>query len=85
MLDWHVKSFRNGESQGRPLTFSSPQAAIDAANSGLKDGTADEVVVYHRLYSDQAFLKFSSTIAECDVLANAAHLEQQARRASHSG
>lgn len=85
MLDWHAQNYRNGQAQERPATFSSAKEAIVAANVTLQASTADEVVVYHRLYSDQAFLKLAEFLEEGDVLRQAAHLEQQARRASHTG
>jgi hypothetical protein len=85
MLDWHAQNYRNGQAQERPATFSSAKEAIVAADVTLRASTADEVVVYHRLYSDQAFLKIAEFLEEADVLRQAAHLEQQARRASHTG
>jgi hypothetical protein len=85
MLDWHVQTYRKGEPQERPTTFSSAQDAIKAANSALRASAGDEMVVFHRLYSDQAFLRFSAVIKESEVLPQASHLEQQARRAAKMG
>jgi hypothetical protein len=85
MLDWHAQNNRNGQAQGRPATFASAKGAILAANDALRASSADEVVVYHRLYSDQAFLKVTEALEEDDVSRQAAHLEQQVRRASHAG
>jgi hypothetical protein len=85
MLDWHVQSFREGQGQERPATFSSAREAMDAANELLQTRTGDEVLVYHRLYSDQAFMRFSAAMETDEVSRRAAQLEQHVRRAAQAG
>lgn len=85
MLDWHVQTYRKGEALERPTTFSSAREAVEAASRGLAASAGDEMVVYHRLYSNQAFEKFSEVILDAEAAAKAAHLEQQARRAAKMG
>jgi hypothetical protein len=85
MFDWHKRSYRGGEEQGRPSTFTSAGEALEAGNAELSSHGADEVLVYHRLYSDQACLRFSIAIPKAEVAQKAAHLEKQAQRASRTG
>jgi hypothetical protein len=86
MFDWHVQAQRNGQPHGQRITCSSPQEAIEAGNQILQTAEPnDEVLVCHRLYSNQAGLSFSKVIPASEIQLKANHLEQQARRASHSG
>jgi hypothetical protein len=85
VLDWYAQNYRDNQAQGRPATFSSARAALEAANNNLQALIAEEVIVYHRLYSDQAFLRVSSAIDVEEVSLQAAVLEQHVRRAAHGG
>jgi hypothetical protein len=85
MFDWSVQGFRNGQPAERPSIFTSAEAAIEAANDILHAAVADEVTVYHRLYSNQACMNFLAPIPPDEIRQKAAHLEKQAQRASKDG
>ena len=85
MFDWHVQAHRDGKPHDPPATQSSAETAIEAGNSVLRKAVADEVTVYHRLYSNQVFLSFSEAIPADEIRRKAAHLERQAQRAAKDG
>jgi hypothetical protein len=85
MFDWHVQAYLNGQPHEKPSTQSSAESAIEAGNEILRGASADEVTVYHRLYSNQACLNYSSAIPTDEIRLKAAHLERQAQLASKRG
>jgi hypothetical protein len=85
MMDWHLQVYRTGQPHGRSLTFSSAESAIEAGNTALLSAEADEIVVCHRLYSNQACLKLSIAVPNDELQSKASHLERQAQRASRDG
>jgi hypothetical protein len=85
MFDWHVQTHRDGKPHEHPTTQSSAEAAIEAGNSVLQKAVADEVTVYHRLYSNQASLNFSKAIPTDEIRQKAANLERQAQQAAKAG
>ena len=85
MFDWHVQAHRDRRPHDHPSTQSSAEAAIEAGNSLLKKAFADEVTIYHRLYSNQASLSFSEAIPTDEIRQKAEHLERQAQQAAKDG
>ena len=85
MFDWHVQANRDGKPHDDPTTQSSAEAAIEAGNSVLQNAFADEVTVYHCLYSNQASLSFSEAIPADEIRQKAEHLEKQAQQAARDG
>lgn len=85
MLDWYVQAVQGGQQRERPLPFSSAEEAIEAGNETCRSSVLEEVVVYHRIYSNQACLRFSKAMPEDEVKQKAAQLEQQVRRAAKMG
>ena len=85
MIDWHLQVFRNGQLLDRPASFSSAEAAIEAGNELLLSADADEVTLYHRLYSNQASLNYQKPVPAEEIRQKAAHLEKQAQRAAKDG
>ena len=85
MFDWHVQAHRDGKPHDHPTTQSSAEAAIRAGNSVLQNAVADEVTVYHRLYSNQASFTFCKAIPTDEIRPKAAHLERQAQQAARDG
>ena len=85
MFDWHVQAHRDGKPHDHPTTQPSAEAAIEAGNSVLQKAFADEVTVYHRLYSNQASLSFSKAIPTDEIRQKAEHLEKQAQQAAKDG
>lgn len=85
MLDWHVRSLREGQELGQPSTLASADAAIEEGNRILRAAQADEVTIFHRLYSNQACLTFAAILAPEEVQLQAGHLERLVLRAARSG
>lgn len=85
MLDWHVRSQREGQESGQPSTHASAEGAIEEGNRILGASEASEVTVFHRLYSNQACLTFSAALTAEEIQLQAGHLERLVLRAARSG
>lgn len=85
MLDWHVRSLREGQETGQPSTHASAEGALEEGNRILHTSKADEVTVFHRLYSNQACLTFATALTAEEVRLQAGHLERLVLRAARSG
>jgi len=75
MFDWRVQAHQDGKPHDE-----SAEAAIEAGDSLLKRAFANEVAVYHRLYSNQASLSFFTAIPTDEIHLKAKHLERQAQQ-----